>query len=292
MRRLKISHLTEYQFFNTVTLEPHRLLLRPREGADVHIESSSLTISPAHTVMWHRDVLDNAQAVVEFFEPAQFLSIASEVVIQHYIENPFDFLFSDYAIHYPFQYVPADRFDLIPFLQPVYPADEGAIRNWLTMMSLEQPAMPTYGLLDLINQAIANRFTYIAREEPGVQTPGQTLAWGQGSCRDFAALFVETCRHLGLGSRFVSGYAHAPATEHWSTTTHAWAEVYLPGAGWKGFDPTNGEVAGARHIPVAVARHPEAVPPVAGSFIGPAGIFPKLIVDVHVVALEGISPSG
>ncbi|RPJ06783.1 MAG: transglutaminase family protein [Deltaproteobacteria bacterium] len=286
MRRLRITHLTEYQFFSTVTLLPHRLLLRPREGPEVHIESSSLTIFPAHTVKWRRDVLDNAAAVVDFCEPAQRLAITSEVVIQHYGENPFDFLFEDYAVNYPFQYVPMDRIDLLPFLQPVYPRDEGAIRNWLNLLGLGQPAMQTYTLLDRINQTIANRFTYFAREEPGVQAPGQTLAWGQGSCRDFAALFVETCRYLGLASRFVSGYAHAPATEHWSTTTHAWAEVYLPGAGWKGFDPTNGEIAGNRHISVAVARHPGAIPPVAGSFIGLAGASPKLIVDVHVVALS------
>jgi len=285
MHRLRITHLTEYQFFSTVTLQPHRLLLRPREGPEVHIESSSLTISPAHTVKWHRDVLDNAAAVVDFLEPAQNLAITSEVVIQHYVENPFDFLFEDYAVDYPFQYDPMDRVDLNPFLQPSYPGDEGAIRTWLGQLDLRQPTMQTYALLDVINQAIANHFSYAAREEPGVQTPGQTLTLGRGSCRDFAALYVETCRCLGLASRFVSGYAHAPAIEHWSTTTHAWAEVYLPGAGWKGFDPTNGEVAGVRHISVAVARHPEAVPPVAGSFVGLFGPPPKLIVDVRVVAL-------
>ena len=286
MRRLKITHLTEYQFVNTVTLLPHRLLLRPREGPEVLIESSSLTISPVHTVKWHRDVLDNAAAVVDFQEATRLLSIRSEVVIQHYVENPFDFLIEDYAVNYPFHYVPMDRVDLIPFLQPVYPRDEDAIRNWLELLGLRQPVMQTYALLDQINKAIASRFTYFAREEPGVQTPGQTLAWGQGSCRDFATLFVETCRYLGLASRFISGYTHTPATEHWSATTHAWAEAYLPGAGWKGFDPTNGEVAGSLHIPVAVSRHPEVVPPVAGSFIGPSGSLPKLIVDVRIVALS------
>ena len=285
MHRLKITHLTEYKFLNTVTLRPHRLLLRPREGADVHVESSSLRISPAHTVKWHRDALDNSEVVVDFLEPTQRLSITSEVVIQHYVENPFDFLFEDYAVNYPFSYAPMDRVDLIPFLQPVYPRDEEAIRNWLQLMGLGQSAMQSYALLDKINQEIMSRFTYFAREEPGVQTPGQTLAWRQGSCRDFAALFVETCRYLGLASRFVSGYAHAPATEHWSTTTHAWAEVYLPGAGWKGFDPTNGEVAGSRHIAVAVAHHPESVPPVSGSFIGLSGLPPSLIVDVRIVAI-------
>jgi len=286
MRRLKITHQTDYQFFDIVTIQPHRLLLRPREGAEVHIESSSLTISPAHAIKWHRDVLDNAAAVVDFFELTPLLSITSEVVIQNYVENPFVFLFEDYALNYPFHYAPIDRIDLMPFLQPVYPGDEGVIRNWLNPMGLGQSAMQTYALLDLINQAIATWFTYFVREEPGAQTPGQTLAWAQGSCRDFAALFVETCRHLGLASCFVNGYAHAPAIEHWSSTTHAWAEVYLPGAGWQGFDPTNGEVAGDRHISVAVARYPEAVPPVAGSFIGPDGPSPNLIVDFHVVAIS------
>ena len=287
MRRLKITHLTEYHFYSTVTLLPHRLLLRPREGTEVHIESSSLTIYPVeHRVKWHRDAQDNAAAVVDFLEPTQFLSIRSELVIQHYVENPFDFLFEDYAVNYPFHYAPMDRVDLSPFLKPVYPSDEEAIRKWLNLLGLSQPIMQTYALLDQINRAIAGSFTYFSREEPGVQTPGQTLSSGQGSCRDFATLFVETCRYLGLACRFISGYVHAPETEHWSATTHAWAEAYLPGAGWKGFDSTNGEVAGRRHIPVAVSRHPEAVPPVAGSFIGPSGSSPKLIVDVRIGALS------
>ncbi len=285
MRRLKISHLTEYRYAGPVTLGPHTLLLRPREGAEVHIESSQLVITPAHSVKWHRDALDNAAAVVAFHEPAQTLAITSEVIIRHFVESPLDFLVADYAVNYPFHYVPQDRADLLPFLQPVYPGDEAAIGNWLKQLGMGQPAVQTYTLLDQLCHTIAGRFGYTVREEPGVQPPAQTLAWGRGSCRDFAALFVEACRYLGLASRFVSGYAHAPATEHWSATTHAWAEVYLPGPGWKGFDPTSGEVTGHRHIPVAVARHPEAVPPVAGSFIGPNGPPPTLVVDVRVVAL-------
>ena len=138
MRRLRITHLTEYQFYNPVTLLPHRLLLRPREGPEVRIESSSLTISPTHTVKWHRDVLDNAAAIVDFLVPAQSLAITSEVVIQHYVDNPFDFLFEDYAVNYPFLYVPLDRVDLTPFLQPVYPGDEDAIRNWLDLLGLKR----------------------------------------------------------------------------------------------------------------------------------------------------------
>jgi transglutaminase-like putative cysteine protease len=111
------------------------------------------------------------------------------------------------------------------------------------------------------------------------------LASNSGSCRDFAALFMEACRYLGLASRFVSGYLFAPSTEAGNASTHAWAEVYLPGAGWKGFDPTSGVVAGNKYIAVAVARHPEAVPPVAGSYLGPTGQQPTLNVAVQVSAL-------
>lgn len=285
MLRLKITHLTEYRYASAVTLNPHQLLVRPREGPEVHIETSALRISPSHNVKWHRDVLDNAAAIVDFSEQAQTLSITSEVVIQHYVENPFDFLIEDYAVNYPFDYVSQDRIDLAGFLQPVYPDDEGAVRDWFSRLGVASPCMPTYALLELLNKTIAGQFVYIVREEPGVQTPGQTLNLGSGSCRDFAALLVEACRHLGLAGRFVSGYAHLPATEHWSTTTHAWAEIYLPGAGWKGFDPTAGEVTGSRHISVAVARHPESVPPVSGSFVGPSGAVPTLLVDVRVVSI-------
>ena len=122
--------------------------------------------------------------------------------------------------------------------------------------------------------------------EPGVQPPGQTLMHNSGSCRDFAALFIEACRHLGLASRFVSGYLYTWGTDGASASTHAWAEVYLPGAGWKGFDPTSGEVTGNRHIAVAVARHPEAIPPVAGSYLGPPGQPPMLSVAVQVTQLD------
>lgn len=284
MYRLKITHFTEYRFFSYVTLLPHRLLLRPREGPEVRIESSDLRISPIHKVRWHQDALDNAAAIVDFYEAAMVLTITSEVIIHHYGEAPLDFLLEDYAVNYPFQYLPGDQADLFPFLQPVYPDDKAAIGNWLKELHLDRFDQQTYVLLDLLCRTIADQFVYFIREEPGVQLPGQTLARRCGSCRDFATLFLETCRYLGLASRFVSGYAHAPATEQWSATTHAWVEVYLPGAGWKGFDPTGGKVTGKHHIPVAVARHPEAVPPVAGSFIGPNGPPPTLLVDVRVVS--------
>lgn len=285
MRRLNISHVTEYQFSVPVSLLPHRLLLRPRENHNVRIESSVLEISPAHTLQWKRDVLDNSVAVASFPEPSDQLRISSTVVIQHYEDNPFDFLVDDYAVLHPFEYAIADRAELAPFQATVYPSDGGTVQRWLDGLGLQRP-IETFTLLDRLNREIASRFSYEMREEPGVQPPAQTLARNSGSCRDFAALFMEMCRHLGLASRFVSGYLYTSGTDAGNASTHAWAEVYLPGAGWKGFDPTSGEVTGNRHIAVAVARHPEAVPPVAGGYVGPAGQRPLLSVAVRVSALE------
>ena len=284
MRRLRINHLTTYQFASPVTLQPHRLLLRPREGHDVRIESSRLDISPAHRVKWHRDVFDNSVAIVSFLETAQRLTIDSEAIIQHYEEAPLDFIVEDYAVRYPFEYRPEEQADLAPFQQPIYPNQQPMLRDWLDSLGFAWGEVETYVLLDRLNRTIASEFQYVVREEPGVQSPAQTLISHSGSCRDYATLLIETCRHLGLASRFVSGYSHVPALEVDNMATHAWAEVYLPGPGWKGFDPTKGELTGSQHIPVAVARHPEAVPPVAGSFIG-LNILPRLTVAVQVAAL-------
>ncbi|MGB5830447.1 MAG: transglutaminase family protein [Thiohalocapsa sp.] len=285
MRRINIRHVTEYLFPSSVSLLPHRLLLRPRENHNVRIESSVLEISPAHTLQWKRDVLDNSMAMVSFAEPSDRVRVSSNVVIQHYEENPFDFLVDDYAVMHPFDYAPDEHAELAPFEQPVYPEDQNAVRLWLDGLGLLQP-METFALLDRMNRQIAGSFFYQMREEPGVQAPKLTLSSNSGSCRDFAALFMEACRHMGLASRFVSGYLFAPATEVGGASTHAWAEAYLPGAGWKGFDPTSGEVTGNRHIAVAVARHPESVPPVAGSYLGPAGQTPVLNVAVQVNAMS------
>lgn len=286
MQRLNISHVTEYLFAAPVSLEPHRLLLHPRESHNIRIESSALDIFPAHAVQWKRDVLDNSVAVVRFSEMTERLLISSNVVIQHYDDNPFDFLIDDYAVTHPFEYTSEDRADLAPFRQTVYPADQLQVRGWLDSLGLARP-IQTFSLLDQVNRSIASQFCYQMREEPGVQTPALTLACKSGSCRDFAALFMEASRQLGFASRFVSGYLDTLLNDDCNGSTHAWAEVYLPGAGWKGFDPTSGEVTGNRHIATAVARHPEAVPPVAGSYLGPPKLSPLLRVTVRVSALAG-----
>jgi transglutaminase-like putative cysteine protease len=284
MQKLRVSHLTEYHYAGQVTLEPHRLLLRPREGHDIRIVSSKLDIKPAHRTRWYRDVYNNNVATITFTGPASHLSIHSEVTLEHYEEAPLDFVVADYAVNYPFHYLPEERPDLVPCQQLSYPADEAALGDWLKQAGFTRGNAETYVLLDNISKHIHGLLDYTVREEPGVQSPSQTLNGGSGSCRDYATLFMEACRYLGLACRFVSGYLHAPGTEAGHAHTHAWAEVYIPGPGWKGFDPTSGELTANRHIPVAVARNPEAVPPVSGSFVGDVQT-PAMTVNVQVSAV-------
>jgi len=280
MQRLRIKHLTEYTFPAEVTLNQHKLLLRPREGHDVRIESSKLEITPAYNIQWQRDVFDNSLAIVNFQECSNKLTIASEVVIQHYEQATFDFMLESYATNYPFAYALDEQADLAIFQQASFYKDQYIVNAWLQQQGLY--GMQTFSLLMQLNQTISQNFRYQMREEAGVQSPTQTLSQRSGSCRDFATLFIEACRCLGFASRFVSGYLHAPATEVGNATTHAWVEVYLPGTGWKGFDPTIGEVTGNRHIAVAVARNPESVPPVSGSFTGLGLMATSMFVNVQV----------
>ncbi len=285
MLRYKILHRTEYRFSAPVTLLPHSLRLRPREGAELRIESSSLIITPPSILRWYRDVEDNAVAIATFADAADCLTIESEVLIQHYNEFPLDFLVADYAAEYPFRYTPEDQVVLMPYIALSGTTNVRALANWVSGIWRPGERIQTYALLERLCVHINRRFTYQIREEPGVQPADVTLTRGSGSCRDFASLLVEAARFLGLAARFVSGYLNALQPPGLAGSTHAWAEVYLPGAGWKGFDPTTGHVAGADHVAVAVARQPWAVPPVEGAFKGPPGAV--LQVGVWVTPIEG-----
>lgn len=175
MRRLNISHVTEYLFAAPVSLLPHRLLLRPRENHNVRIESSTLDIFPGHLLQWKRDVLDNSMALVSFVEPSDRVRFASNVVIQHYEDNPFDFLVDDYAVIHPFDYNQAELPDLVPFLQSIHPSGTEAVRCWLEGLGLLQ-SMETFVLVDRMNREIASRFFYQMREEEGVQPRADLVA--------------------------------------------------------------------------------------------------------------------
>jgi transglutaminase-like putative cysteine protease len=271
MQRYKILHRTYYNFTGVVTLEPHILRLRPREDHGLRIESSLLNITPTATLRWHRDVEDNSIAVASFNSPANQLLIESEVIIQQYNLEPLDFLIADYAVNYPFAYKPEDWAVLAPYVEVSGHNMNGAFSAWLASLWHSDEHLQTYGLLQRITERIQHTFSYQRREESGVQSASDTLNYGTGSCRDLANLLIVSARHLGFASRFVSGYLHAEPSNDNFGSTHAWAEVFLPGAGWTGFDPTIGNIVGTDHIAVAVARSPELVPPVEGSFNGPTG---------------------
>ena len=283
MQRYRILHRTYYSFVAPVRLHPHVLRLRPREDHELRIESSTLEISPPAILRWHRDVEDNSVAIAAFDTPASRLSIESEVVIQQFNEAPLDFLVASEAVDYPFGYFPEDEAVLSPYMDAASGRGEDLLHTWLETVWTPEEPIQTYALLQRLCIDIHERLSYRRREEPGVQRPVDTLTLGTGSCRDSAALFIEAARRLGLAARFVSGYLQAEPSAFNFGATHAWAEVYLPGAGWKGFDPSIGEMAGAQHIAVAVARRPESVPPVSGSFMGPPGV--ALSVGVWVSEL-------
>jgi transglutaminase-like putative cysteine protease len=268
MQRFKIIHRTYYNYSNSVVLGAHNLLLRPRENHELRIESFNLKVTPKAKIFWHIDVEDNSVAIASFTEPTQQLLVESEVVIQQYNESPLNFIVADYAINYPFSYEDDDKYILSAYM--ILPDEQTRVllNNWIFNVYKISDQIQTYTLLQKLTSFINKTLTYKIREEPGVQTPSETLNLGTGSCRDFAYLFMEAVKCLGLASRFVSGYLYAPLMSSEVGSTHAWVEVYLPGGGWKGFDPTIGDIVGKDHIAVAVSRLPDNISPISGSFSG------------------------
>ena len=254
MIMLKIHHKTTYRFHQPVSLLPHRLMLRPRESRDVRVISSTLTLTPTATVTWAQDVSGNAVATATFAGMAESLLIDSVTEIQlNAVAWPvFDITGS--AIFYPFQYSDDEWTDLGALATQQYPDGDGRLRNWARGFVRSNPT-DTLSLLKDLCTGVAERVSYQSREVEGTQSPTQTLQRGWGSCRDFAILFVEATRSLSFGARIVSGYLYDPGQNSVSGagSTHAWAEVFVPGAGWITFDPTNRGVGGFNLVPVAVA---------------------------------------
>ena len=285
MIALRIYHKTSYRFAEPVTLWPHRLLLRPRESRDLRLVSSNVTVTPAATLSWAQDVFGNSIATASFQTKADHLVIDSVAEIQLDAAAWPVFPISGSAISYPFRYADDEWTDLGGLAAPQYPDPAGRLQAWARGFIGGSPT-DTLSLLKDLSAGVAAQVRYQSREDEGTQTPVQTLDRGSGSCRDFAVLFAEATRTLGFGARIVSGYLYNPDQQSIGSggagSTHAWAEVYVPGAGWITFDPTNRSVGGFNLIPVAVGRDIRLIMPVTGSFHGMTNAFQGMSVEVQV----------
>ncbi len=268
-----LRHTTTYKYDRLVSLSPHTVRLRPAPHARTPIVSYSLKVSPKpHFLNWLQDPFSNYVGRLVFPEKTAELTVDVDLVADLTPYNAFDFFVEDYAEHYPFAYPDSMKKQLAPFL------DAGAWGKQFNayLKLLPRKKTPIVDYLVSINQRLWGDIKYTVRLEPGVQTPEETLQIGWGSCRDTAWLMVQLCRHLGLAARFVSGYLvqltadqksldgpSGPAADF--TDLHAWAEVYIPGAGWVGLDPTSGLFAAEGHIPLSCTPQPADAAPINGA---------------------------
>lgn len=264
-------------------------MLRPRESRNLCLIAHDLELRPAATVTWAHDVLGNSVATATFREPSDTLVIDSHAELTLDVEQWPVFDVAASAVNYPFLLTEDDMTDLGALRLQGYLDSYGKLREWAQSFVAGSPT-DTLALLKDICAGVAASLVYETREDEGAQTPTQTLARGRGSCRDFAVLFADAVRSLGFGARIVSGYLYDPDHDavgsEGAGSTHAWAEVYVPGAGWITFDPTNRSVGGFNLIPVAVARDIRLTIPVSGSFVGDRGAFDGMDVQVRVAPAE------
>lgn len=281
MKRMRIIHRTEYHYQSPVKLGPHRALMRPREGHDVHVERAHLNIEPQANVRWLRDIYGNSIAVITFSTPTNVLRIESDTTVALYDDSPVECLLEPSAVQYPFQYSADEQVEIVPYRLPSYPHDGPAVQSWLLDLYRPGQLVETWDLLSQLTTRIYEAFEYRYRPEYGVQLPCATLNLGSGSCRDYAVFMMEAARHWGFAARFVTGYIQMEEGQHGAT--HAWTEIYLPGAGWRGYDPTNNKLVGAEHVSVAVAREQDKASPLSGTWEGPSNAFDRMEVSVQVV---------
>ena len=279
--KVALEHRTSYTFDRLVEVHPHVVRLRPAPHSRTPIEAYSMDVEPAdHFVNWQQDAFGNFLARLVFPNPTRILTITVGLIADLKVVNPFDFFIEDFAETFPFDYPKGLRDDLAVYLRPVDEGEEGSgpgelLRSWVRDHPITQ-GIRTIDFLVGLNQAVNATVGYSVRMEPGVQTPDHTLRTRIGSCRDSAWLLVSILRELGLAARFVSGYLvqltsdvealdgpSGPAADF--TDLHAWTEVYIPGAGWIGLDPTSGLFAGEGHIPLAATPHPSSAAPITGA---------------------------
>jgi transglutaminase-like putative cysteine protease len=288
MAILHIQHRTTYLYKKAVEFGEHRLMSRPRDSHDLRLIDTALSIDPpASSLRWIHDVFGNSIALVTFDQAAQKLTFDSGVWAEHYPAESREIVVEPYAERLPFSYSVEDAMDLGRTKERHYQDPRHLVDEWAKAILAAIPDSGTLDVLTRMAATIAKDFKYIAREEVGVQTPLETLELRSGSCRDFALFMMEAARGLGLATRFVSGYLYderlvGDGALVGGGATHAWLQVFLPGAGWVEFDPTNALVGGHNLIRVAVARDPSQAVPLAGSFRGEKEDFVSMSVEVSV----------
>ncbi|MFZ5780398.1 MAG: transglutaminase family protein [Pseudomonadota bacterium] len=285
MNLLNIRHRTTYRYREPVQLAPHRFMLRPREGHDLRLLSGKLDVAPAATLSWTNDIFGNAVATAQFAQATDRLVIESLAVVELAAAPWPVFDIAASAVRYPFEYSQDERIDLAALAESHYPDSSNWLAQWARGFVRGQET-DTLALLKDLATGVFEQISYQSREEEGTQSPLQTLERGWGSCRDLAVLFIEAARSLGFGARVISGYLYnpdRPATGAGDAgSTHAWAEIFLPGAGWISFDPTNRGVGGFNLIPVAVGRIIDQVMPISGAFQGATDAFQGMSVEVQI----------
>ena len=291
MARITIVHTTEYAYRNPVGLTRHRLMLRPDESHDLHLLKAELLVDPAPAAThWKHDAFDNSICYLDWDETLRTdkLRIVSSLDLTHHPgSHPLlEYSLDPEASQFPFTYGPHEAPDLAHLAQHTETDPDGAVDAWARRIVAEAGTSETLAVLDAMTQGIKATFQYNARYEEGTQTAAQTLALGSGTCRDFAVLMMEALRSYGVATRFVTGYLYdnESGETRGGGSTHAWCSVYLPGAGWVEYDPTNGLVAGANLVRVGVAREAAQASPVSGGFFGQADDSLGLHVDVTVSA--------
>lgn len=271
MACLDIVHTTTYRYRHEVPLGPHRLMLCPRETRELRLLSHALSITPAATVTWAHDVAGNTIATAAFDGLTDHLVIESRATVELTAPAWPVFAIAATAVEYPFAYAADEWTDLGALTLPQYRDLDGRLARWVEGFVMARPT-DTLSLLKDLSNGVFTQISYQSRDPEGTQSPIETLDRRWGSCRDLAVLLAEAARTLGLGSRIVSGYL-SDAEESLlgsagSGSTHAWVEIFVPGAGWIAFDPTNRSFGSRNLIPLAVARNIAQVTPVAGNFVG------------------------
>lgn len=281
--KLRIIHQTIYRYTKKVHFGPHQLVLRPREGHDLRVEEMSVRVEPPAEITWSRDVFGNSIADLEFEneKPAKELLIESNVLIERMSPVPRRKKPLPSVTPWPPVYDPLESVVVKAYQKLSYPKDAKMVKEWLEGFRIRKPDQ-SEDVIRNLNEYIYDELDYIRREEKGVFTPAMTLKTGGGSCRDLATLLLEAARILGVPARFASGYLECHAARLGEASTHAWAEIYHPGRGWTGYDPSIGEETTLRHVVTGVSNHPRGVMPVSGSYYGKAGAFKDMEIAVTV----------